>query len=71
MSASARAAGAASFYVNSAIALSAAFGVQLLNAVGAVPNQGVGWYALGTTWYLVAGANLFVALLRVHAVERH
>ena len=70
MSTSARATGARSFYLNSTVALSAAFGVQLLNAAGVVPNQGVGWYALGATWYLVAGANLFVALLRVDAVER-
>jgi hypothetical protein len=70
MSESARAAGARSFYMNSAIALGAAFGVQVLNAVGVVPNQGLGWYALGATWYLVAGANLFVSLLRVHAGDR-
>jgi hypothetical protein len=70
MSESARAGSARSFYMNSAVALSAAFGVQLLNAVGIVPNQGVGWYALGATWYLVAGANLFVSLLRVHAGQR-
>ena len=54
------------FYVATCVALTTAFLLQLLNALAVLPNSGVGWYALGATWFLVAGGMLFVQLVGRH-----
>ena len=54
------------FYAATFVALTTALVLQLLNAFAVLPNPGVGWYALGTTWFLVAGGMLFVQLVNRH-----
>jgi hypothetical protein len=54
------------FYAATCVALTTAFLLQLLNAFALLPNSGVGWYALGATWFLVAGGMLFAQLVSRH-----
>lgn len=41
--------------------------VQVLNAVGAVLNQGIGWYLLGATFVLGLAAIIFSTIIRTFA----
>lgn len=38
--------------------------VQILNAMGLVPSQGLWWYALGVTWLMATAGYTFVVYLR-------
>lgn len=38
--------------------------IQVLNALGAVPGPGLGWYMLGVTWLLATAGYTFVIHIR-------
>lgn len=42
----------------------AVIAVQVLNAIGFIPSQGLWWHALGVTWLMVTAGYTFVIYLR-------